>query len=103
MRACHFLSASGQARAVPHFSCLMTLFPPTCVGRFLVSPLAKLLDNGRFGASVSIRSGSGSASTDRVMRFIGQFDSADAAQRYAHHQGLIWVTESAQPSRALAG
>ena len=83
----------------------MTLFPPTCVGRFLVSPLAKLLDNGRFGASVSIRSGSGSgsASTDRVMRFIGQFDSADAAQRYAHHQGLIWVAESAQPSRALAG
>ena len=79
----------------------MTLFPPTCVGRFLVSPLAKLLDNGLFGASVSIRSGS--ASTDRVMRFIGQFDSADAAQRYAHHQGLIWVAESAQPSRALAG
>ena len=39
----------------------MTLFPPTCVGRFLVSPLAKLLDNGLFGASVSIRSGSGSA------------------------------------------
>ena len=104
MWACHLFQPLGSSLAVhPFFLFLMTLFPPTCVGRFLVSPLAKLLDNGRFGASVSIRSGSGSASTDRVMRFNGQFDSADAAQRYAHHQGLIWVAESAQPSRALAG
>ncbi len=81
----------------------MTLFPPTCVGRFLVSPLSKPLDNGRFGASVSIRSGRGSASTDRVMRFNGQFESADAAQRYAHDQGLIWVAQSAHPTPVLAG
>ena len=101
MWACHFLLATGTALAVSTFPFLMTLFPPTCVGRFLVSPLSKPLDNGRFGASVSIRSGRGSASTDRVMRFSDHFESADAAQRYAHAQGLIWVAQSAQPSLAL--
>ena len=103
MWACHFSQPWAQPGLCTPFSFLMTLFPPTCVGRFLVSPFAKLLDNGLFGASVSIRSGRGSASTDRVMRFNGHFESADAAQRYAHDQGLIWVAESTQPSRALAG
>jgi hypothetical protein len=35
------------------------------------------------------------------MRFSDHFESADAAQRYAHAQGLIWVAQSAQPSLAL--
>ena len=66
------------------------------VGKYLVSPLAKQLDDGRFSASVSIRSGRGSASTDRVMRLEGQFDSAGAARRYAREQGLHWVSRRAQ-------
>lgn len=75
----------------------------TAVGKYLVSPLSKRLDDGRYGASVSIRSGRGSASTDRVMRFKDLFESADAAHRYAHEQGLIWVAQSSQPHRvALA-
>ena len=74
----------------------------TSVGKYLVSPYSKQLDDGRYGASVSIRSGRGSASTDRVMRFKDPFDSADAAHRYAHEQGLIWVAQSTQPQRACA-
>ena len=77
--------------------------PCFSLGRYVVSPLTRLLDDGAYSASVSIRSGRGSASTDRVMRFKDLFESADAAHRYAHEQGLIWVAQSSQPHRvALA-
>ena len=45
------------------------------VGKYLVSPLIKDLDDGRFAASVSIRSGRGSGMHDRVMRFTPRFVS----------------------------
>lgn len=64
------------------------------VGKYLISPLARALQGGGFGASVSIRSGRGSASTDRVMRFTGSFDSESAALRHGREQGLAWVAES---------
>ena len=70
-------------------------------GKYLVSPLSLRLDDGRYRASVSIRSGRGSASTDRVMRFTGDFYTEDAAQSYANEQGLIWVSQSGQPARML--
>ena len=38
------------------------------VGKYLVSPLVRRLEDGLFTASVSIRSGRGSASHDRVDR-----------------------------------
>lgn len=71
------------------------------VGKYLVSPLSRRRDDGRYCASVSIRSGHGSASTDRVMRFTGDFDTENAAQSYANEQGLIWVSQSGQPARLL--
>jgi hypothetical protein len=40
---------------------------------------------------VSIRSGRGSATSDRVLRFHPIFDSRDAAERYATAQGLAWI------------
>ena len=63
------------------------------VGKYLVSPLIKNLDDGRFAASVSIRSGRGSGMHDRVMRFTPRFASHAAALRYAVDQGLCWVRE----------
>lgn len=63
------------------------------VGKYLVSPLARRLDDGRFAASVSIRSGRGSGMHDRVMRFTPLFASSAAAVRYATEQGLAWVRE----------
>lgn len=61
------------------------------VGKYLVSPLIKTQEDGRFAASVSIRSGRGSGMTDRVMRFTPRFGSHAAAARYAVEQGLGWV------------
>ncbi|MET0519890.1 MAG: hypothetical protein ABW005_13790 [Burkholderiaceae bacterium] len=46
---------------------------------------------GGYAASVSIRSGRGMASVDRVMRFVPRFDSQRAAIRYATTEGLAWV------------
>jgi len=67
------------------------------VGKYLVSPLIKNLDDGRFAASVSIRSGHGSGTHDRVMRFTPSFANQAAAIRYALDQGLGWVRERTAP------
>lgn len=61
------------------------------IGRYLVSPIVKSETDGSFAASVSIRSGQGMASHDRVMRFAPRFRSERAALRYATHEGLAWV------------
>ena len=61
------------------------------VGKYLVSPMIKTDPDGRFAASVSIRSGRGQASHDRVMRFSPRFLSQRAALRYATAEGLAWV------------
>ena len=66
-------------------------------GKYLVSPLIKDLDDGRFSASVSIRSGRGSGTHDRVMRFTPRFGSHAAAVRYAVDQGLGWVRDRTTP------
>ena len=63
------------------------------VGKYLVSPLAKPHGAGGFAASVSIRSGRGSGTHDRVLRFTGLFDSAAAAVQYATEHALGWIQE----------
>lgn len=63
----------------------------TTVGKYLVSPLTKVLDDGRFAASVSIRSGSGSGTHDRVLRLASVFADHAAAARYATNEGLQWI------------
>ena len=72
----------------------MTITPDhIAVGKYLVSPLAKPQGEGLFAASVSIRSGKGSATHDRVMRFTGLFESASAAVHYATQQAMSWIAE----------
>ena len=61
------------------------------VGRFRVSPMAQAREGGGFDALVSIRSGRGMASVDRVMRFTPCFRSSQAAMRYARTEGLAWA------------
>lgn len=61
------------------------------VGRYLISPMSQARDGGGFDALVSIRSGRGMASVDRVMRFTPQFRSPQAALRYAKAEGLAWA------------
>ena len=65
--------------------------PCFSVGRYVVSPLTRLLDDGAYSASVSIRSGRGQASSDRVLRLLGRFTTADGALRHAAAQGRAWV------------
>lgn len=61
------------------------------LGRFLISPMSRARGDGGFDALVSIRSGQGMASVDRVMRFSPTFSSTQAALRYAREQGLAWA------------
>jgi hypothetical protein len=70
------------------------------VGKYLVSPLAKPQGEGRYAASVSIRSGKGSATHDRVMRFSTLFDSAASALQYATEHALGWIKERNAPACA---
>lgn len=64
---------------------------PLTVGRYLISPLTKPLENGWFACSVSIRSGSGSSTTDRVVRLTRLFRDRLAAAEYALGEGLRWI------------
>jgi hypothetical protein len=70
------------------------------VGRYLVSPLIKTMDNGWFASSVSIRSGSGRATTDRVLRLTRLFRCATEAAHYAHSEALRWIGTAHRPLAA---
>jgi hypothetical protein len=70
------------------------------VGKYLVSPLSTALHGGDYLASVSIRSGQGSNTYDRVMRFTPRFATRDAAVRYAAEHGVAWAH---QPAAYLRG
>ena len=61
------------------------------VGKYLVSSLTRPLDSGRHAAAVSIRSGRGSMTHDRVLRFTPDFDTADQASCFAMAQALAWI------------
>jgi hypothetical protein len=56
-----------------------------------VSPLTQPIDGGRHSAAVSIRSGRGSMTHDRVLRFVPVFDSPDQAARFATEKALAWI------------
>lgn len=60
---------------------------PFPVGKYLVSPLSRLTDAGDYSASISLRSGRGMASHDRVFRLLPRFASHHAALRYAAREG----------------
>jgi hypothetical protein len=64
---------------------------PVLSGKYLISPLIKALENGWFASSVSIRSGSGSATTDRVVRLTRLFRDCGEAADYARREGLQWI------------
>ena len=70
----------------------------------MISPLIKLLENGWYATSVSIRSGSGSGTHDRVLRLTRLSKSRLAAVRYAIAEGLQWIghRNPSVPGGALA-
>ena len=66
-------------------------------GKYLISPMTKRLENGWYGCSVSIRSGRGQATTDRVVRLTRLFRDSISAAEYALAEGLQWIA----PRRAM--
>ena len=69
------------------------------VGKYLVSPLTRLTDAGSFAPSVSIRSGYGPGTHDRVLRFDARFPTREDAHRYAALQGMTWLDGQIQASQ----
>jgi hypothetical protein len=65
------------------------------IGKYLVSPLTRRTEGGPVNAAVSIRSGRGSMTHDRVMRFVPVFDTHDQAARFATAQALAWISARA--------
>lgn len=67
---------------------------PVTIGKYRIAACPRPLGSGRFEAQVSIASGRGSASTDRVMRFCDDFLTHDDAAQYALSQGISWVRDT---------
>lgn len=61
------------------------------VGKYLLSPSATPTADGFYTAGLSVRSGQGSGTHDRVMQFVPTFLSPQAAMAYALEQGLRCV------------
>jgi len=61
------------------------------LGKFLISPLIRVTDDGGYAASVSIRSGRGSGTHDRVLRLSGRFASHESARCHALAQGVDFI------------
>lgn len=70
---------------------------PVIMGKYRIAACPRPLGSGLFAAQVSIASGRGSASTDRVMRFVDEFSTIDAAATYAIAQGIRWVSAATKP------
>lgn len=61
------------------------------VGKYLITPMTRLLENGWYACSVSIRSGAGQATTDRVLRLTHLFRDSVSASDYAVGEALDWM------------
>jgi hypothetical protein len=87
-------------RATVLAPCMTTTREKTfSVGRYLVSPLTRLTQTGCYAPSVSIRSGQGRSTHDRVFRFLARFPTREDAHRYAVEQGMLWLQAAPQPQR----
>jgi hypothetical protein len=71
-----------------------SIHTPFRVGKYLVSPLTRPTLGGAFAAGVSIRSGAGTMTHDRVLRFVPVFDTHEQASRFASEQALAWLGPS---------
>jgi hypothetical protein len=70
---------------------------PVIIGKYRIAACSKPLHTGRFAAQVSIASGRGSATTDRVISFHNDFSTPAAAASFAIAQGIDWVHSATCP------
>ena len=64
---------------------------PFTSGKYLITPLSRACTNGRYSATVSIRSGRGSGTSDRIYTFEADFGTPEDALLYAAAQGRHWL------------
>lgn len=95
------IPAGGACAQCPHpgLFVFMHLIPEKSftVGRYRVSSLTQVSATGVFSAGVSIRSGQGQGTHDRVFRFLPAFSSPASARRYAVREGLAWIRSRLAP------
>ena len=61
------------------------------VGKYLISPLVRVAEGGGYSASVSVKSGHGSGTHDRVLRLIGRFRTLETARCHAVAEGIDYL------------
>jgi hypothetical protein len=88
------ITPSGLFRASSRQAAVAAPAGPSCTFWRQPAELTRPLANGWYACSVSIRSGSGSATTDRVVRLTRLFRDAIAAAEYAIGEGLQWIGAS---------
>jgi len=67
------------------------------MGKYRIAACPRQLPCGQYAAQVSIASGRGSASTDRVMRFHDAFATHHDAACFSIAQGIDWVRTATRP------
>lgn len=65
--------------------------PAFSAGKYLITPMSRVADSGLFTATVSIRSGRGSGTHDRIYTFKPEFAMRESALSYAAAQGRDWL------------
>ena len=90
----HCACAASQS-GVSSISLNYHAHPTQSVGRYTLTPLTRRTDCGRFLVTLSIRSGRGTATHDRVYRFIPLFATSRDAARYGIEQGLEYAQQQA--------
>ena len=60
-------------------------------GKYLITPITRQDKGGSFTSVVSIRSGRGSSTHDKIFTFSPRFASQDSALRYAASEGRKWL------------
>ena len=71
---------------------------PFAVGDFRITPLSRSHGEDQHTAVLSIRSGQGSQTHDRVYTFKPDFKTQDSALMYAAAQGHYWLLNPASLS-----
>ena len=71
---------------------------PVAMGKYLLSPITRVLDNGWYACAVSIRSGTGRGTTDRILRLTRLFRDSARAAEYAVAEGIQWIGAGRPPA-----
>ena len=67
---------------------------PFTVGKYLLTPLSRIADSGRFTASLSVRSGQGRGTHDRIYTFMPEFATRENALVHATAQARAWLCQT---------